>query len=134
MELIKNSIINNKKDISLSIKNELVKISITNKYNNEFKNILDNCNITINNIEFISYIDYNDTFLISLNYNLLYNTLNYNGYLSFEINIDDDFNIIYILSDLIHNIDNYSMSNDEKTTNYDLCFEHYKKFLVLFHN
>ena len=135
IKLIKSSIKDNKKDINISIKKEFINKSNINNCNNKFKNIIEDCNITINNIEFIGYIDYNDTFLISINYNLtnLNENINYNGYLSFEINIMDDLSITYILSDLIHNIVNNSFLDNEIENNYKSCLEYYKKILILFH-
>ena len=135
IKLIKSSINDNKKDINIKIKKEFINKSNINNCNNKFKNIIEDCNITINNIEFIGYIDYNDTFLISINYNLtnLNENINYNGYLSFEINIMDDLSITYILSDLIHNIVNNSFLDNEIENNYKSCLEYYKKILILFH-
>ena len=135
IKLIKSSINDNKEDINKNIKKEFINKSNINHCNNKFKNIIKDCNITINTIEFIGYIDYNDTFLISTSYNLtnLSENINYNGYLSFEINIMDDFSITYILSDLMHNIVNNSFLNNESENNYKSCLEHYKKILILFH-
>ena len=135
LDLIKNNITNNKNDINKSIKNELINISNINNYNNEFKNILKNCEVSINNIIFIGYINYNDTFLISTDYSLINinNDINYNGYLSFEININNDSSILYILSELIHNINDFSLKNDNKENNYNSCLEYYKNLLILFH-
>lgn len=135
IKLIKSSINDNKEDINKNIKKEFINKSNINHCNNKFKNIIKDCNITINTIEFIGYIDYNDTFLISTSYDLtnLSEKINYNGYLSFEINIMDDLSITYILSDLMHNIVNNSFLNNEIENNYKSCLEYYKKILILFH-
>ena len=135
IKLIKSNINDNKEDINKNIKEEFINKSNINHCNNKFKNIIKDCNITINTIEFIGYIDYNDTFLISTSYNIINSNenINYNGYLSFEINIIDDLNITYILSDLMHNIVNNSFLDNEIENNYKSCLEHYKKILILFH-